>query len=110
LPVLPEEDDRELEGAAQIAALIGRPILATQALLTRGRVPGAYKFADKWRLRPSVWRKWRDEQEAASIARAMEPPKPQPPIRVRSHLRQRRGWRSGSDTFARPPLVAKETE
>jgi hypothetical protein len=114
LPVLPEDedDDREREGAVQIAALIGKPIYATQALLLRGRVPGAYKFADKWRLRPSVWRRWRDEQEAASIARATAPIQHNSqPIRVRSHLRQpRRAY--GTDTAAppRPALVAKEIE
>ena len=78
LPItpFPQDDEAELEGAEEIAALINKPIVATKALLTRGRVPGAFKFAGRWHLRPSVWRKWRDEQEAASIARASKRPQP----------------------------------
>jgi hypothetical protein len=104
LPVPFPEDDREREGAEEIAELIGKSVQATAVLLTKHRAGPAYKFAGKWRMCPSDWYAWRDEQVRATLAKGAEraaKPVNTTPIRVREHLR-RRGWsnRSAADASA----------
>jgi hypothetical protein len=102
LPI-PEDDDCEREGAEEIAEIIGKTPQATAVLLSRRRAGPAYKFAGKWRMRPSDWHRWRQQQIDAVLAKGAE--RNDEPIQVRAHQvkahQRRRGWR-GSSGAAEP--------
>jgi len=108
---LPEDDDRERECAQEIAELIGKSPQATAVLLTRNRAGPAYKFAGKWRMRPSRWRQWRQEQEDATLAKGEETPATRKTKSAQHILRQQRRTRSGvSDAplTAAPAIAAAD--
>ena len=107
IPSFPRDDDAELEGADAIAEFLGKTKQETAALLSRHRAGPAFKFAGKWRMKPSEWYAWRQAQIEANLAKgAQRKPVNTQPIQVRAHTRKR-GWR-GSSAASEPvaPLAA----
>jgi len=66
----PEDDDRPRDGADEISQLIGKTVKQTEYILGRKPRPTipAFKFNGMWRLVPSHWYKWQEQQAFANLA------------------------------------------
>jgi hypothetical protein len=66
----PKDDDRPRDGANEISQLIGKTVKQTEYILGRKPRPTipAFKFNGMWRLVPSHWYKWQEQQAFANLA------------------------------------------
>jgi hypothetical protein len=106
IPSFPRDDDAELEGTEAIAEFLGKTKQETAALLSRHRAGPAFKFAGKWRMKPSEWYAWRQKQIEANLAKgaAWKAANTQP-IQVKAHNRKR-GWRGSSAAADAPAAIS----